>query len=249
MARIQLEAEIKGLGRVHKLVAPIDEIAQESKNLRKRLITGRDLAFARVEAYNSLSQGKSSLYDRGSYILESPVYVPNEYTLLVRGSFSHALAPLLDLSLAGKAVKEHRAVKECPIDSTLYKEIANTDKNKKLERKRVLIEERNDFFEIPVTQIPTAPLTLWLFLDQAEKYAEILDKYGISSGIKSIPIYLSNRDKQKNPFVNQFWLGGFDDGSVLDGGNSYLCSDIQARWVLKEDTRRVSHLGKLDYPI
>ncbi|MEK6935277.1 MAG: hypothetical protein AABW67_00660, partial [Nanoarchaeota archaeon] len=216
------EAEIKGLGIVHRVAKPFDEALKTIKGAGASLISARDLAYARIQ------EGRdSSLCNFGSYIKEGVISVPNQ-SLFIRNS------PLLNQEFAEQAVQAHKDGKEFYIDDKLtnqYCKQAEADKNKPLEKRRVLSLNKRGKFEIPTNRFNQEELTLWLFQDQAENYGLFLRDKKIK-GINEMPVYLSSNDNNKN-FANQLWLCGLDCRSVLGGyGRGLGCGD-DVRGVLK----------------
>ena len=230
------EADVKGLGEVHKVDKPFDEALKTIKQAGASVISTRDLAYARIE------QGRnSSLCNNGSYVKEGVLYVPGK-TLFIRNS------PLLNQRLVGKAVEAHRKGSEFYVDDKLankYQEQAEADKNKTPEKRKTLAINKRGGFNIPTNRFKDEELTLWLFKDQAEAYGNFLKE----NNINEMPVYLSS-DSKKN-FANQVWFGSLGGRSGLLGDNWYLgCGRV--RGVLKQtgeasSQSRKSSEAKLPY--
>jgi len=211
------ESKVKSIGIICKVDKPFDEALETITHAGAKVITARDLAYARIQ------EGRdSSLCSNGSYVKEGLVYVPDK-TLFIRNS------PLLNPELAGKAVQSHRNGSEFYIDEKLikkYEEQAENDKNKIPSKKRVLSLSKRGNFSIPTDRFNEDELTLWLFKDQAEAYGDFLRENNLSE----MPVYLS--DNSKKNFANQLWLGSLGGGSELDGGRLLDCGS-RVRGVLR----------------
>jgi len=216
---MKIEAKIPEVGKIYKIDTPFDQ-AVKNKPSKSRLITGRDLAYSRI------LRGKNhSLSTNGSFIREGVAY-PDEMrdkTLLIRESL------LLNPKIAEQAVKAHRQGSEYFNEELIatYIKMAEEDKAKPLEKRRVLIVDKRGTYEIPVEKIPNTDETKWILLDQAEPYAEFLN----GSGISAMPVYLSS-SRQGN-FANQLWLCDLVNWSGLDGSGGDLNCGYRSRWVLE----------------
>jgi len=211
------EADVKGLGTVHKVDKPFDEALKTIKDAGASVIAARDLAYSRIQEGE-----RSSLSTNGSYIKEGVLYVPDK-TLFIRNS------PLLNQKLAGKAVQAHRDGSEFYFDKKLpekYQEQAQADKDKSPEKRRILEVGKRGRFNIPTNRFKDEELTLWLSKDQAEAYGSFLKDNGISK----MPVYSSDNDKRN--FANQLWLCRLDDRSELGGYGGLLDFGYGVRGVL-----------------
>lgn len=219
------EAEVKGLGIIHRVEEPFDEALKTIKGAGAVPITARDLAYARMREGDD-----SSLCTRGSYIKEGVVYIPSK-ALLIRNS------PLLNQKLAQEAVQVHRKSNEFHVNDKLtkkYQEQAEADKNKFPEKKRILIISKRGTFEIPTNRFKDEELTLWLFEDLAEDYGDFLK----NNKINRMPVYLTSNNKEK--FANQLWLGNLGLRSYLNGDYRLLGFGHNVRGVLKESAAGTS---------
>lgn len=236
--KLEREANVEGLGEVHKVYAPFDQalIALRQKGI-KYPISGRDLAFARIQTGE-----RSSLSINGNRIREGCLSAPKSPVLFARNS------PILTKQASKDATQSHRSYQEYFFDIAKYKEQAFQDKNKEPEQRRVLIYQRTKFnistegyFNIPTDRFSEEELPLWLFRDQAENYGQFLR----DAGIREIPVRLSDLDyidKQKSPFARQLWLLGLDGRSGLYGGRC-LYYYVHVRGVKK--TPKVSRAEKI----
>ena len=210
------EADVKGLGIIYKVNKPFDEALKTIKSAGAKVISARDLAYARIQ------QGKdSSLCNNGSYVREGVLYVQNK-TLFIRNS------PLLNQKLAKKAVQAHKSGNEFYVDNKLaeeYQEQTEQDKGKQPEKRKTLAISKRGSFNIPTNRFKDEELTLWFFKDQAESYGEFLRE----NNINKMPVYLSGNNKKN--FVNQVWFGGLVSRSELVGSRD-LCYDGRVRGVL-----------------
>ena len=93
----ELEAKIKGLGEIYRVDKPFNEALESLKEQKAKVISSRELAYARIKEGRN-----SSLSNNGSYTREGFLYLKNEPVLLDLNS------PLLDLQLAEKAVEGNR---------------------------------------------------------------------------------------------------------------------------------------------
>ena len=228
------EAEVEGLGIIHRVAKPFDEALKTLKGAGANPISARDLAYARIPEGSS-----SSLCTSGSYIKEGSVYVSDK-SLLIRNS------PLLNQKLVQKAVQAHRNGSEFNINDKLvdkYQEQAEADKNKSPEKRRVLSLNKRGNFNIPTNRFKDEELTLWLFKDLAENYGNFLK----DNNINEMPAYLTENNKEK--FANQLWLGDLDSQSILVGGSRYLNCSYGVRGVWKKSAKGASQKisAKLPY--
>lgn len=215
----QIEAEVKGLGKVIRIAKPFDQALETLKKENARVISAKDLANARIQTGT-----ESSLSRNGSYVKEGLVYVPDK-TLFVRNS------PFLVQTIARDAVQVHRNVNEFFVNNNFiqkYQEQAETDKKKEPEKRRVLELARRGTYKIPTNRFKDEELTLWLFGKKAQKYGDFLKQ---KAGINEIPVYLSSNSSQNS--ANQLWLGCLDDRSSLYGYNRGLDYYYYVRGVLK----------------
>ena len=211
------EAEVKGIGVIHRVAKPFDEALRTLREAGASPITARDLAYARTQ------EGKnSSLCTDGSYIKEGVLYVPDE-SLFIRNS------PLLKQKLAQEARKAHRNSNEFYVGDKLvkkYQEQAEADKKKEPAKRRVLTLQKRGKFEIPTNRFKDEELTLWLFRDQAENYGKFLR----NANINEMPVCLTG-NSLKN-FANQLWFGRLVCRSGLLGDYRYFDSIDRMRGVL-----------------
>ena len=186
--RAQLEAEVKGLGKVFYVVAPFDQSLEALRNVGvDKPISLRDLAYARIQTADI----NHSLNQNGSYVLQSGIYRPrsNEVSLV-------KISPIL--SFPEEATNAHRAKREFYESNKAIKEAFE----KSLESS---IKSPYDKKPIPTDQFDEYNLTRWAFEDQAKDYGLFLKE----NGIDEMPVLLVPEDyvdMQEKPFVTQLWL-------------------------------------------
>ncbi len=187
-------------------------------------------------AYTRIQTGKqSSLCNNGSYISAGFSYLKEELPLF---SFN---SPLLNQELAEKAVKANRNGNYfTTLDKILYikqREIAEMDKTKDPEKRRVLIlPERKNFVISPTenqkilyaifnsrnNKIPVE--------DLAGKYLKFLNQDNILVNL----IDPKTVDSLEGTVLTQAWLYGLGGRSGLGGGSRSLKYGSRVRGVQKE---------------
>jgi len=211
MEKAQLEAEVKGLGKVYLIERPFDESLNALKEQNAKIVSGRDLAYARI------TQGaKDHVSTYGSYIKQGFLYVPKKGLSLV------AESPILASS--EKATNCHRNGKEFyPTSKQVEKALAKS------------VKVPYDLTAVPTNRFGENEVTVFLFEDLAEKYGGFLREH---CRINEMPVYKlskSDVDSQKKPFARQAWLHRVDDGwSDLGGNGRVLYYSYAVRGVQKE---------------
>jgi len=209
MAKTILEAQIKDIGYIFRADAPFDEALTQLRIRGVRCpISARDLAYARIQ------EGRgNSLGNNGSYTKEGFLYLKNNPVLLALNS------PLLSQRLAKKAVQANKngsyffTENEQAYEKAMAK--AEKDKDKKPEKRKVLILPDNKSFSISENE--NFEVLQGLLKDQAKDYLDF--------NKQNIPVYLINQgqiNSGKGTLLTQLWFGGLDYRSVLGGLNRNL---------------------------
>jgi len=236
MAKTILEAQIKDIGYIFRADAPFDEALTQLRIRGVRCpISARDLAYARIQ------EGRgNSLGNNGSYTKEGFLYLKNNPVLLALNS------PLLSQRLAKKAVQANKngsyffTENEQAYEKAMAK--AEKDKDKKPEKRKVLILPDNKGFSISENE--NFEVLQGLLKDQAESY---LDFNG-----QNIPVYLideNNVNSGKGTLLTQLWFSFLDSGSELDGDGD-LGYGYRVRGVLSsaEGTQKKSGKTQIQVP-
>ena len=220
-----LEAEVEGLGKIYRADVPFNEALESLNEEKAKIISSRDLAYARIKEGRN-----SSLSNDGSYTREGFLYLKNEPVLLALDS------PLLDLELAEKAVEENRKGNYFSTDKEVYgkyREQAEKEKNNSPLNRKVLILNKRENYEVPTNKFNKDELTLFLFKDQAESYGIFL-RY---NKINKMPVWLVDKnyvDSKKETTLTQLWLLHLDLMSDVDGDYRSLSCSIRVRGVFKK---------------
>ncbi len=193
--KVKHEAEIEGLGDIGYIEAPFDEALDILENKGyEALISGRDLAFARMK-----EGAKSSLSNLGSYIKEGILYTPKQNPLLLPTSSI--------IYNAQEATQAHRNRKEFYSSQDIVAEALNEaeeDRKKNPQERRILILPKRETYTVPTKSFGDDEATLWLFKDQARVYGEFL----YENKIHEMPIWLVDKKyaDNKEPFERQLLL-------------------------------------------
>jgi len=195
--QLEIEAEVQDLGIVKYVEVPFDEGAEALG--ADNFISGRNLAFARIQ------QGENhSLSKNGSYIREGDILIPREGIVLVR--FSYALTS------PSKATEAHRQGKEFFITKKRASDYLELAKDPRDNTAFLL----TDITPVPTNRFGEDARTIWLFQDKAIDYGEFLDNEGISV----MPLSFNSQDyinEQGKPYANQLWLRSLPGGSGVVG--------------------------------
>jgi hypothetical protein len=202
------EATIKSIGRVEYQEKPFDEAYQNIVKRSGKLITARDLAYARIE------KGKNNhLSTNGSYVREGSLFVPksNHKRYWLRDS--------LVLQNAAEAASQHRKNEEFFLKDDFQAEKFL----KNLSSGDYLILD--DLSPIAAGNFANDTRAKWLFKDVAEKYGAFLQ----NAGVNKIDIFMNNDnnyiDSKDKCFVNQLWVHGVGDDSDVSGDGGLYVSD------------------------
>ncbi|MBI2041085.1 MAG: hypothetical protein HYT16_03200 [DPANN group archaeon] len=217
MANVTVEQQIpNGLEVFLTAPMPLDEDLRVISEADGQLAAGQQVAQARLVAPR-----KSTLWQNGSWVLETLVYVPADY---VRGesapfalwtSGKHSPIP----KYASEAVQAHRKGKEFYVPKTDFEAIlaqARADANKPAAEREVLLDGRVDSFEVGVSKLTADQLMQFMFRSDVSAYARRLDEFKITS----VPVYLAGAEyinSQKQPFALALWLLDAYGGSGLNG--------------------------------
>jgi hypothetical protein len=207
----RLESAVPGLGYVFSN-DPFVGMGGFNDVEDSRLISFRDLAYARLTHQKMGLRSISTLVRFGSLVREGAIHMPEGLVLLCRES------PLLDSEtvLSGKD-NEYGGLE---IDPNKYLEQAEKDMHKKPEEREVLILNRNslqtfgDERGVAVGEIGKNELTKWAFQGLARAYGMFLEKNRVRGGYIPVELY-EDLDSIYPPFVNRCFLEGFMRGTVL----------------------------------
>lgn len=222
------EGSIKNLGKILKAAAPFDKALQA---LRKagvdHPITARDLAYARIQACKEKSL--SSLYEEGSYVREGKIYTPYREVLFISDS------PILES--AEEATDCFRAEKDFYLDPEKYFNLAEVDRKKTPEERRVLLVDKRENYFIPTKRFADEEITLWAFKDQAMEYGQFLLGERMITKMYVAILDAGYVNKQNHSFARQIWLDkamtSYDGhGSNFGGGEGLELTNV-VRGVLK----------------
>ena len=223
MAKVQIEAQVDGLGDIYYCNdSAFDDASKAVLGKATKLISFRDLAYARIK------EGKdSSVSQNGSYIREGSLFVPNADNKRIWLRESLVLQNPIDAVKAHKKGNEYLLPEDFSVDAHLEK----VGKNNYL----VL----TDTSAVPTDRFGEDARTVWAFDDQAKEYGAFLKDAGISAS--NIWMYTDNDkgndkgiDAQSRPFANQLWLLGLGDNSNVGGDSRYLNSNSGVRGVRRE---------------
>lgn len=225
MIQTYQEADIKGLGKILRAGAPFDESLEDLKAKGVKVITSRDLAYARI------NNSTSSLSGNGSYTREGCIYGKNQAPLVIMNS------PLLNQKLAVQATEANRQGNYFQLQDKKRFEgyLRQADKDSKVEpekRKVLTLPSRTNFTISPTQNWDIARA---VFKDQAEAYFNYLGRNKIDS-ITFYTVNPSTVDNSENPIATQSWLYGLGgvDGSGMVGNGRDLDIGDRVRGVLSE---------------
>ena len=228
IAKVEFEAKIEGLGEIYKVYAPFDKALEALKSRKAKIITSRDLAYARIQEG---SRSDSSTY--GSYVKEGDIYIPNQKgVILTRNS--------LVLKSPKQATQAHKKNKKFYIDKKQAMKYLEKAKHQK-DNSAILL---TDFNSIPTNRFGDDKLTVWLFQDQAKDYGLFLKE----NGINERPLHFNDQNyiKQKSPYADQLWLDYLGKWSYFAGDDRFLSYGDMVRGVLKK-TGEASSRKSLPY--
>jgi len=230
-----LEAEVEGLGEIYRIDRPFNKALESLREQKTKVISSRELAYARIK-----EGGDSSLCNSGSYTREGFLYLKNEPVLVALNS------PLLDLQLAEQAVEANRKGNYLSTDKKVYeqyKEQAEQDKNKILQERKVLIFPKRENYEIPTNEFNENELTLFLFKDQAENYGNFLKE----NEINEMPVWLLDKNyvnSKEGSILTQLWLLDLDGRSGVEGNWGFFCdSRVRGMFEKPSEAGRVFESG------
>jgi hypothetical protein len=224
MTKARIEAKIKGLGKIYRADAPFDEALKALKRKRAKIISSRDLAYARMH-----EGGSSSLCLNGSYVREGDISIPKQKgEILIKNS--------LILKSPEQATQARGEGKEFFIDKKQAMKYLEKAKNSE-DNSTILI---TDFTSIPTNTFGNDKLTAWLFEDQAKEYGLFLKE----NKIDEMSLYFDDQDyvdSQEESYANQLWLCFLDSGSDLNGKYRLFNYYYPVRGVLKGTGKASSH--------
>jgi hypothetical protein len=238
MVQAYQEADVKGLGKILRAEVPFDQALEALKAKGVRVITSRDLAYARA------NNSTSSLSGNGSYTREGCVYGKSQAPLVVMSS------PLLNQELAVQATEANRKGNYFQLQDKKrfegYLRQAEKDAKVDPEKRKVLtLPSRTNFTISPTQNWDTARA---IFKDQAEEYFNYLGKNGINQ-ITFYTVNPSTVDNSENPLSTQMWLCRLDCGrSGLSGNGRDLDGDFRVRGVSSETSEAGRVQGKVITP-
>ena len=209
-----LEAEVEGLGKIYRVNRPFNEALESLNEQKAKIISSRDLAYARTKKPNG------SLCNNGSYTREGFLHSKNEPYLLALDS------PLLDLELADYFSTDKEVYNK-------YREKAEEDKSKSPNGRGVIILSGGENYKIPTNRFNEDELTLFLFKDQAENYGNFLKE----NGIDKMPVWLVDRnyvDSEERVILTQLWLHPLDGRSCVYGDSNDFDCYYGVRGLLKK---------------
>lgn len=217
------EASLEGK-TIQYVESPFDEAHGVITSRNGRIISGRHLAFARIQ-----TGPNHSLSQNGSYIQEGILY-DAKATFPLFLSVSSILEHAIESTQANRDGKEY-----FPHEKTIetYRNQSEEDIKENPQERRALIIHQTESFEIPTNRFNQEELTLWLFKVQAEEYGDYLRE----DGIKEMPVYLVGKEftkNQKKPFERQLWLDHLGVRSNLSGNYRDLDYYDRVRGVFKE---------------
>ena len=169
------------------------------------MITAEQLAYARTHAEQG---GESSLSRSGSYTLAGFVHLKGEMPIRV------ARSPLVNVRLAGLAVKANRAGNYFSDSEQVYERFANQaeeDKSKDPEKRRAVVLPDNKPFQ--VSSKVNVDVFRHIFGKAGEDYLQFIGKDSITVH----PVDVHNVDAQDETILTQEWLGELGNGSYVDG--------------------------------
>ncbi len=214
--KLKHEGRVKGLGDVYYAHAPFDKAMDLFKENSLKLITARDLAFARIQIGK-----KRALSIRGSLIKEGVVYFPSQKdkTVLVRSSAA--------LRNPVKATEAHRQGKEFFLTEKTANEYLE-----RVKAERDSVHVYKDTGSIPADRFGEDELTIWLFKDQVKEYGAFLKDGGIRA---MSTFFYSSKDIliEEKPYATQLALGGRETALDLVGWCRSLEYPIRIRGVKK----------------
>jgi len=228
MAKAQLEARIKNLGNIYRVIAPRDEAmeALERKGIEWP-ISARDIVYARMQR-----EIGHSLSSYGTWIREGVLYVPRGIVLFIRDS------PLWEKINLKESTRILGNGQNFYLNSGKYLKQAEEDKSKEPENRRVLAIPRKWSpetwgsrhpsrynlkvgFEIPANAFNEEELTLWLFRNQAEAYGKFLHDMSILWEMEVALIDYGCVDEKRKSFARPLWFG--HSGNCFSLSGCYQC--------------------------
>lgn len=190
---IILEANIRGLGKIFRVEDPFDEALNELKENNCKLISARDLAYARIQDGNTKGTKESLLCSNYFNIREGILYLPK-----VKKSIA-----LVRTSLCLEHPKE--AVERQKNNRELF--INEREADAYLKRRDTLIINPMDDKRIPTNRFAENEITVWIFQDQAKDYGLWLKANGAPLTHFNLFAPYDN-GPQRLPYASQ--LGMFD---------------------------------------
>ena len=216
MEKAQIESEVEGLGKIYRIERPFDESLKALREQNAGVISGRDVAYARI----SLGP-KNNISTYGSYVKQCFLYIPK------KGLFLSCESPIIEF--AEDATNCHKNENEFyPDKNQVEKALAKS------------VRVPDNLAAIPIDRFGENEVTSFLFEDLAEKYGSFLGKHGIIE----MPIYKLDENKvnsQEKPFARQVWLHrvrGEAKSSISSGLMLYYGA---VRGILKKNVEHDSH--------
>ena len=213
---LKKEASVPRKGSVFYMAAPFDEEMKLFEEKGLKLISAKDLAYARIKL------GKDhSVSQNGSWVREGDLYVPER---LAGKASIVLLRDSLVLEEPEGAVKAHRRGKEAKIVDDKAKSIFEDAKKGS---KDYHILESTD--AIPTNRFGENSTAVFLFGKHAQDYGLFLK----DAKINAMPLYFDGKDhiNSEGPYFNQLWLGWLGIDSCIGGGSRYLDGNSRARGV------------------
>ena len=183
------------------------------------MITAEQLAYARTHAEQG---GESSLSRSGSYTLAGFVHLKGEMPIRV------ARSPLVNVRLAGLAVKANRAGNYFSDSEQVYERFAKQaeeDKSKDPEKRRAVVLPNNKPFQVSSRANPD--VFRHIFGKAGEDYLQFMGR----NSITVYPVDVNTVNAQDETILTQEWLSGLDDGSNVYGDERSLNYNYAVRGV------------------
>jgi hypothetical protein len=200
---LKLEGNVKGVGNIHYVEAPFDQEMKLFEDNDLKLISGKQLAVARMQ-----HGAQSSFSQNGSWIKEGDLYLPAS---LAGKAAIILLKDSLILDNPEAAVNAHGQGKEYLVNKDKANEIL--EKAQKGNKRYLLLQSTA---KIPTDRFGEEAVPVFLFGKGAKDYGLFLGE----KGIKAMPLSFDSDEqinKQSSAYANQLWLGSLGDDSGIDG--------------------------------
>ncbi len=199
---------------IYEIIAPFDKALFSLRDSGIEPISSRDLAYARIKGDINGKLVNSEGFTREGFLISRKFYIAKDSVLL------SSTSPLLMNDLAKRVVEANEKYEYLITDKFVYnayREIAEKDKIKNPEERKVIILPQKKSYRIPANRFNEDELTLFLFKDIAKEYGDFL----MGADINQITVCPLDSLFFKGTLLTQLYSGVSLINGILDSLQHY----------------------------